>query len=336
MERQYLESVAGSPPPADIFQPHMPGVDVLTNMDELFDLMRRELLHAETVLENSVPGQRAVAILTPGRITIYQPCPPPGSLPAERLEPFKRFLPPEPVLNISVVSYTLLEAFMTDATRLKCIPFLGILLAYAYIGHSVVIFEGHPTAFASGVRNSDVLIVDSGMLPFLQADWLAVARQVMRPTPKVLYPAPKVFICDRQTLNPLPVVPSNNEQGWQYAEPDGEPSYANCLLMMLAKGRRPSVQITSGQPLPDLIDFTTDPADLAWVKALPFKYDRLDADKVIDIILQAAGRQRHQLFRTSWVLTARLVDTNKESKMVSFNIKLTKGTGGRRQLQIER
>lgn len=329
MERQYLESVEGSPQPADIFQPHMPGVDVLANIDELFDLARSELRHAESVIENSAAGQHAIAILTPGRIIIYMPCPAPGSLSAEQIEPIKKFMSVEPALNISVISYTHLQAFMEDATKLRCIPFLGILLSYGYIGHSVVVFEGHPSAFESGVRNSDVLMVDSGMLPFIQHDWLEAAHRVMRPRPKI-------FVFDRKNLTPLPVVRSNNAQGWQYAEPDGEASYANCLLMMLAKGTRSSVRVTSGQALPCLADFTTDPEDLDWTNGLPFKYDQLDADKVIEIIINAAVWRRHHFFKTKGVLNARLADESNERKMVSFTLTITKDAGGKKQLQIER
>ncbi|MDQ3918488.1 MAG: hypothetical protein M3348_08420 [Acidobacteriota bacterium] len=329
MERQYIKSVEGSPRPSDIFQPHMPGVDVLSNIDEIFGLARSELLNAESVIENSVAGQRAVAIVTPGRMIMYQACPPPGSLSDERIEGMKKAMPPGQSLNISVVSYTLLEALTQDTTKTKCIPFLGILLAYAYIGHSVVVFEGHPSAFESGVRDSDTLIVDSGMLPFIQDDWAEVAYKTMRP-------GAKLYIHKRETYTLMPVARSDNAQGWQYSEPDGEASYANCLLMMLAKGKRPSAQVTSGQPLPDLADFTTDPEDLDWIKGLPFRYDRLDADEVTRIILHAAGWRRHHFFKTKGVLNARLADESKKLKMVSFTLTLTKDDRGRRLLQIER
>jgi hypothetical protein len=43
----------------------------------------------------------------------------------------------------------------------------------------VVLFEGHPTALAAGLTGADLLIVDAGMIPFLQKDWLEVALQVM-------------------------------------------------------------------------------------------------------------------------------------------------------------
>jgi len=52
-------------------------------------------------------------------------------------------------------------------------------MGFACIGHAVWIFEGHPTALNAGCRESDLLIVDSGMLPFLSKDWIQVAQNVM-------------------------------------------------------------------------------------------------------------------------------------------------------------
>lgn len=63
----------------------------------------------------------------------------------------------------------------------RAIPFRGYLLAWATAGHNVIVFEGHPTAFESGVRNADVLLMDSGMLPFVQFNWVEAAQRVMQP-----------------------------------------------------------------------------------------------------------------------------------------------------------
>jgi hypothetical protein len=74
-------------------------------------------------------------------------------------------MPPDPPLKISVISYTFIEALTTEID--KAIPFRGFLISWAYLGHSVIVFEGHPSAFESGVRDCDVLLIDSGMLPFI-------------------------------------------------------------------------------------------------------------------------------------------------------------------------
>jgi hypothetical protein len=327
MELKVVNTFEGSSQPSDVFTPHMPGVDLLSDMDALFDNVRHSLLTGEYLSENEEKGQRAIAIVTPGRMTMLVPCPTPGSMPSKDVASMTSLMPPEPPLNIAVVSYTFLEALMQDTPR--CIPFLGYLSAWGYVGHSVVVFEGHSSAFEHGVRNCDVLLVDSGMLPFLQANWVEVAHRVMRP-------GPKIFVHKRDTYTLIPVVKSGNAQGWRYSEPDGEGSYANCLLTTLAKGTHPSVQVTSGCELPNLADLTSDLEELDWIAGLPFKYDKLNADEIIDIIIKAAGWRRYNIFKTKGVFQARVVTGPDEWKPVTFTLILSKDAGGRRQLQIER
>jgi hypothetical protein len=328
VELKHVESIEGSPRPSDIFQPHMPGVELLSDMDVLFEFARGRARGEGPVAEGEAEGQRGVAVLTPGRLVMLEPCPPPGSMPDAQVEPMRKLMPAEPSLNISAVSYTLLEALMEDKTKTKCIPFLGFLLGFAYVGHTVVVFEGHPSAFESGVRGSDVLIVDSGMLPFIQEDWFEAARRVMRP-------GAKGFVHKRETYTLLPVAPSGRAPGWQYSEYDGEGSYANCLLTTLARGTSPSAQVTSGRPVPDLAALTTNPEELDWIAGLPFKYDRLNADEVIEIISGIA--KWRGLFKTRGELNARLaLPDGKGLLPVHFTLSLTKDADGRRHLVIER
>ena len=67
----------------------------------------------------------------------------------------------------------------------------------AYIGHTVWVFEGHPTALAAGCRDAHVVIVDSSMVPFLQPDWQAVVSGTMR--------HPSIYVHDRATYRLSPV-----------------------------------------------------------------------------------------------------------------------------------
>jgi hypothetical protein len=115
---------------------------------------------------------------------MFDRCPEPGSVPKEKAAEMGETLPPDPPLQISVISYTYIEALVENMSQ--AIPFRGFLIGWAYIGHNVIVFEGHPSAFGSGVRDCDVLLVDSGMLPFLQSDWQEVAQRVMRPAPLIL------------------------------------------------------------------------------------------------------------------------------------------------------
>ena len=198
MDHEYVKSYRGSPRPNDVFQPHMPDVDLLSNMDAFFAEERSKLLLANPPLDDQEKGQRYICVITPERSCYYIPCSPPDTMSSEELEPVTQLLPPDKPLNICAISYNFNEALMRDVTDAnaeierfmknmgKCIPFFGFLLAFGYIGHNVIVFEGHPSAFESGVRASDLLLIDSAMLPFLQADWEDIADKVMNPEWKIL------------------------------------------------------------------------------------------------------------------------------------------------------
>ena len=49
------------------------------------------------------------------------------------------------------------------------------------------VFEGHPSGLSAGLEQADYLLVDSGTLPYLQEDWMAVALRSMKPEGKVFH-----------------------------------------------------------------------------------------------------------------------------------------------------
>ena len=110
------------------------------------------------------------------------------------------------------------------------------------------------------------------MLPFLQLDWMQVAQQVMQANPRV-------FIHDRKSYRLMAVTPSNRRPGWRYTEPDGEGSYANCLLTTLGKGAATSVEIAAGAACQVWQDLANDPEELEWVAGLPFQLRRRSTRK---------------------------------------------------------
>jgi len=121
---------------------------------------------------------------------MYKPCPPVGSMSSEQVAPIEKMLPPNAKRNIAVIANTELQAVMKEISR--AVPFVGMLMGFAYIGHAVWIFEGHASALQAGCREADLLIVDGGMLPFLSQDWLQVAQGAMR--------HPEIYIHDRTTF----------------------------------------------------------------------------------------------------------------------------------------
>jgi len=157
------------PESPDLFEPHMPEVDPPSHIHRVFDQARKSAAAEHGEGDSS----RRVVLVTPGRMLMLQPCPLPGSMPANVVTQIERLVSPKVKRKIAVIAYTELKAITTGLP--KAIPFFGMLVGMAYIGHSVWIFEGHPSALAAGCKEADVLIVDSGMVPHLPSDWQTLA-----------------------------------------------------------------------------------------------------------------------------------------------------------------
>jgi hypothetical protein len=138
-----------------------------------------------------VNGSRVVVIITPDRILRPLPSPPIGSMPAQAIAPIEELAPSTSSLRILAISNTDVLALMMGPTR--AIPFLGILLGLSYIGHKVVVFEGNAKALPAAVPETDIVIVDSAMLPLLPEDWMDVVKGA-RGTVE------NIFIHDRSTF----------------------------------------------------------------------------------------------------------------------------------------
>lgn len=167
------------------YEPCMPEVDVQADVEKIFDEAR-----IAAAKESASDGRsRQVVVITPGRMLMMQPCPPPGSMPKTVVGQIERLLPPKVKRRIAVIGYTELRAVTGDLA--KAIPFFGLLTGIAYIGHLVWVFEGHSSALAAGCKNADLLIVDGSMVPHLAANWQSVASGS---TPK-----PEIYVHDRAT-----------------------------------------------------------------------------------------------------------------------------------------
>ena len=183
MLKQILERLKSrSSSEAAVFEPCMPEVTEGVDLAQFFDRARA------AAAADTASGRR-VAIATPEREVMLQPCPPPGSMPSAQVANMERLIPPKPKRNIAAIAYTASDALRADVA--KTIPFMGLLLGMAYIGHAVWVFEGHATALTDGCREADVLIVDGGMLAYLCSDWQAAASRGMR--------RPEIYIHDRAT-----------------------------------------------------------------------------------------------------------------------------------------
>jgi hypothetical protein len=163
----------------DLFTPRMPEVDIRPEIGAIFS--RARAAAAQTHTGEDGIEHRQVIIITPGRLLVAKCSPLAEDIPVEQLALLNELVPPKPRINIAVLAYTYLDALKKDIRR--AIPFFDFLLGFAALGHTVWVFEGHTSALVAGCREVDLLLVDSGLLPALEAhnpDWRAGALQAMR------------------------------------------------------------------------------------------------------------------------------------------------------------
>ena len=166
---------------ADLFDPCMPEVDIRPDLDTIFT-RARELANDVHTDADGVE-HRQVIIISPGRLLIAKDSPVLSDIPQDQIDVLENLLSSTPHINIAVLGYTYLDALKENI--LAAIPFFGFLLGFAALGHTVWVYEGHPSALDAGCRDADLLLVDGGMLPALDAlnpDWRTQALAVMRGT----------------------------------------------------------------------------------------------------------------------------------------------------------
>jgi len=81
----------------------------------------------------------------------------------------------------------------------QAIPFWGLLMGLASIGHAIWVFQDSASLLVAGCRGADALIVDSACLAKLPGNWQTEAARVMR--------NPQILVHDRATyklLRPTP------------------------------------------------------------------------------------------------------------------------------------
>jgi len=298
-----------APAPKDRYAPVMPDVDERGNVQEVFARAR--------TAASKAPDGRGVVLVGPDRAVMVLPVPP-RSPRMDAQAPKVPDIPSDRPRNIAVIANTgILAAVHGKPPDLqeaaKVIPFLGMLIAFGYAGHRVWIFEGHASALAAGLERAEIFLLDCGMLPLLQNDWMSVAQRVMDPPRRVL-------IHSRERYALMPVVPASTPEGWTYSEPDGEASYVNCLLTTLAKsGAGASAKLVTAAPLPDLTGLTQDASELEWIANLPFRYDQLDAGKAIELL--ANRRSVWQRLKNEWLVKTVLITQGKQ-RTCQFSLRL--------------
>jgi hypothetical protein len=123
-----------------------------------------------------------LVILRPDGRTIVLPAMAKESAPADAVAAVERMLPSSAKRNVATIADTSWTGLEKPGVREagRAIPYFGLLMGFAAIGHAVWIFDGKPGLFAAGVREADLLIIDSAQLEGLPPNWQALAGSTMR------------------------------------------------------------------------------------------------------------------------------------------------------------
>ena len=120
---------------------------------------------------------------------------------------------------------------------------------------------------------------------------------------------------------PIKLVRQKGSDGSGESEPDGEASYANCLLVTLAKSPGTMAMLQSGYGVPSLLEINNNQKELLWILGLPFNYQKLNGDLVIHTLLKIPSKPSSDMPDKSQIFNARMVLSDGKSDTVYFEIK---------------
>ncbi len=162
-----------------ILASEMPKVDVPPDLEDRFTKARLVASRSKPANPTADPsGERCIVVVTPSRTFAILRSPARSAMPPQAVQALEKVAPSIRPLNITVIAYIQFDALL--ATEAKPAPIIGLTIGLSHIGHNVVVFEGHPSAFHAGCRDADLLVVDETMIRHLQKDWEPAARSTMR------------------------------------------------------------------------------------------------------------------------------------------------------------
>jgi hypothetical protein len=113
-----------------------------------------------------------------------------------------------------------------------------------------------------------------------------------------------------------------------------EPLYMDLLLTALARGHAASVVLTAGDRLPDPTTLTNDALDLDWIAATGVDPGAQSSEKVVNLVLEAAGFRRFHLRRTEGRIRASLEAHDGSAADFEFAVTKTSADDGRVRVEI--
>jgi hypothetical protein len=135
-------------------------------------------------------GNRGISLVRADQTHYVLPAPPPGTINEQMVAGVKSVVSSEQPRNIAAIAAA--DALAGDPSRppqvtdvARHVPFFGLLVGLAYVGHPVWIFEAQPSMMPAGCEEADILILDSNAIATLPPGWAVDAGAVMR-NPNIL------------------------------------------------------------------------------------------------------------------------------------------------------
>jgi hypothetical protein len=130
-------------------------------------------------------GSHGVSVVRSELTHYIVPAPPQGTISEQMIAGVKAVLNSEQPRNIAAIAAA--DALAGDPLRpptlpevARHVPFFGLLMGLAYLGHTVWIFEAVASLLSDGCEDADLLIVDSNAIATLPSGWSENASGVMR------------------------------------------------------------------------------------------------------------------------------------------------------------
>jgi hypothetical protein len=138
-------------------------------------------------------AQRQLVVVRADYQCVLLPALSKDAVPASALATVERLLPSTVQRKVAVIGDTRWSEDGKPNVQAanRAVPFFGLLMGLATIGHAVWIFDGSLERLAAGCRDADVLIVDSARLELLPEAWETKAAEGMR--------RPQILVHDRAT-----------------------------------------------------------------------------------------------------------------------------------------
>ena len=183
VQRRLRVRLSSKPDFSDTFTP-----EVASTLAEAFTRIRQRA------------AQRRLVILHSNGRTVTLPAMARDSAAPEGVAAVERLLPSTSQKNVAIIAETAWamedKPNLRDAAR--AIPFFGLLMGLATIGHAVWIFEGSsPALLTAGCIEADLVIVDSARLEKLPGSWQSLVIPVMH--------TPRLLVHDRSTFQLRPL-----------------------------------------------------------------------------------------------------------------------------------